>query len=152
MKQLLVCTVALACIATAGCDFVTTTISTGGLSVSDTKMSLAKGGADVSSRKFKKDGPIFVQFTVKGIKQSDDDQVWIQQDLLLVGPDGKEVLKKENMLDMHEKAPKGTNLGNFSNTIDLPNNAVVGQYKVTLSVRDKVSGGTATTNLAFTAE
>lgn len=86
--------------------------------------------------------------TVKGIKQADDSQIWVQQDLAVNGPNGGAVLNKENMVDLHSKAPAGTNQVTFNNDLNLP----VGAYEATISVHDKISGGITKTTLKFTVE
>ena len=131
----------------AGCDNVS--VSKSGLSVVDVRMALSKDGPAVTDRKFKKDERIFVSFTVKGIKQADDDQIWIQQDLAINGPDGKPVFSKENLLDMHSKAVKGANEGTFHNDLVLPDDAPVGAYEAVIKIRDKNSGGTSDTTQKF---
>jgi hypothetical protein len=150
MKKLLPAMLASVLIFIAGCDNVT--VSQGGLSVEDPIMSVSENGPAAADRKFQKGVPIFIKLTVKGIKQADDTQVWVQQDLAVNGPDGKSVLNKENMVDLHSKAPEGTNQVTLNNDLTLPADAPAGAYEATVSVRDKVSGGTTKTTLKFTVE
>lgn len=150
MRKCLAAMLALALLFTAGCDSVT--VSSGGLSVDDVGMALNENRPAVTDRKFQRGVPTFILFTIKGIKQADDDQVWIQQDLAVDGPDGKSVLSKENMLEIHAKADKGSNLAKFNNKLTPPEDAPVGTYKASIKVLDKNSGGRASTTLTFTIE
>ena len=132
----------------AGCT-VTTSVSTGGLGAEELHFATKEGGPEVSDKKFKKGEVVWMEFKVTGFKQADDDNVWVQEDIDVTGPDGKSVLKKENLLDLHQKAPKGANNVSASNNITLPKGSPVGAYNVKISLRDKVGGGSSTVNTAF---
>ena len=150
MKKLLPAMLASVFIFLAGCDNVS--VSKGSLSADDVIMSVSENGPAAADRKFQRGVPIFIKLTVKGIKQADDSQVWVQQDLAVNGPNGGAVLNKENMVDLHSKAPAGTNQVTLNNDLNLPADAPVGAYEATISVRDKISGGTTKTTLKFTVE
>ena len=150
MKKLISALLASVFILTAGCDNVA--VSKGGLSVDDVIMSVSENGPAATGNKFQRGVPIFIKLTVKDIKQADDAQVWVQQDLEVKGPDGAAVLNKENMVDLHSKAPEGTNLVTVKNDLSLPADAPVGAYEASISVRDKISGGTTKTTIKFTVE
>lgn len=150
MKKFVSAVLASAFMFSAGCDNVT--VSKGALSVSDVSMALNQEGPAVADRKFKRGVPTFILFTVTGIKQADDNQVWVQQDLAVEGPDGKTVFSKENMLDLNSKADKGTNQATFNNKLTLPEDALLGAYTASINVRDKISSGTTSTKLKFTLE
>ena len=150
MKKFLSAVLASAFVFSAGCDNVT--VSKGGLSVADVSMALNQEGPAVTERKFKRGVPTFILFTITGIKQADDDQVWVQQDLAVEGPDGKNVFSKENMVDLHSKADKGSNQATFNNKLTLPEDTPLGAYTASIKVRDKISGGTTSTTLKFTLE
>jgi len=135
-----------------GCT-TSSSVSTGGLEAKNMKFSASKDAKDErSDARFKKGETVYVLFDVNGFKQADDDNIWVQQDLDVTGPDGKSVLKKENILDMHEKAPKGADNLNANNEIKLPDAAGPGAYKVTISLRDKIGNGTSTNTTNFTVE
>lgn len=134
-----------------GCT--STSVSTGGLEAKNLKFSGSQDAKDErSDSKFKKGEKVFVLFDIEGFKQADDDNVWVQEDLDVAGPDGKSIMKRENLLELHQKAPKGTNTMNAHNDITLPDAAGPGEYKVTISLRDKVGGGTSTNTTTFTVE
>lgn len=137
----------LALIVATGCT--STSVSTGGLKTENLKFAAAKDGPVKSDRKFKKSEPVWILFDVQGFQQKDDDTVQVQQDLEVTGPDGKSILKKENILDVNQKFPRGTNNLNANNEVTLPKDAPVGDYKAVISLRDKVGGGTATLTESF---
>ena len=61
-------------------------------------------------------------------------------------------MSKENMVELHAMAAKGSNLAKFNNALTLPEDAPLGAYKASIKVRDKNSGGTASTTVTFTVE
>ena len=56
------------------------------------------------------------------------------------------------MLELHAKADKEYNLVKFNNALTLPGDAPLGAYKASIKVRDKNSGGTASTTVTLTVE
>jgi hypothetical protein len=134
-----------------GCSSSTSSSGTG-LRADDLKMAAEKNGANRGDHKFKKGEVVWLQFKVMGFKQADDGNVWVQQDLDVTAPDGKNILHKDNILDFHQVAPKGADSVDASNDITLPPGAPSGEYKVSIALRDKVWGGNATSNFSFTVE
>lgn len=149
LKGFLGATLVIASLFGAGCTGVTTSVSTGGLGTEDLHFATKENGPEVSDKRFKKGEVVWMEFKITGFKQADDDNVWVQEDLDVIGPDGKSILKKENLLDFHEKAPKGAGNVSASNNITLPKDSAPGAYNVKISLRDKVGGGSATVNTGF---
>jgi hypothetical protein len=154
MKQLR--NAALACLAllifiAGGCTFSTSTTTTG-LKADDIEMAAEKAGAARSDHKFKKGETVWLRFNIEGFKQAADNDVWVQQDLDVTAPDGKNILHKDNILDLHQKAEKGASNVTATNEISLPATSAAGEYKVKVTLRDKIGEGTATHNFTFTVE
>ena len=135
-----------------GCQNVTTTVSTGELKADNMKMAASKGGEERSNRTFKKGETVWVSFDIKGFKQADDGNIWVQEDIDVTAPDGKSILHKDNVLDFHQKADKGADNLQANNDITLPQAAGPGSYAVKISLRDKIGSGTSTVNSTFTEE
>lgn len=152
MKQLkgfLGTTLVIASLFGVGCTGVTTSVSTGGLGTEELHFAAKEGGPEVSDKKFKKGDVVWMEFKITGFKQAEDDNVWVQEDIDVTGPDGKSIVKKENLLDLHQKAPKGADNVSASNNISLPKDSLPGAYNVKISLRDKVGGGSSTVNTGF---
>lgn len=75
-----------------------------------------------------------------------------QEDLDVSGPDGKSILHKENILDLHQKTDKGADNVHATNDITLPKPPAAGTYALKITLRDKIGNGTQTNNSTFVVE
>lgn len=133
----------------AGCT-VTTSTSTGSLAVENLRYSsTAEENGVRTDATFKPGETVFVLFDVKGFKTDDKGQVHVQEDLVVKGPDGAELLNKKNILDFTGDPKGGTSL-KLNNDITLPAGVPAGKYGVTINLRDVVSSGTHNLNSSFT--
>lgn len=146
-----ICMIFLGVLLATGCT-VTTTTGTGTLRSDNVKMGTSKDGEDRSDHKFKKGETVWLAFDIKGFKQADDGDVWVQEDLDVTAPDGKSILHKENILDLHQKADKGAANVHATNEISLPKPPVAGTYTLKITLRDKIGNGTQTSNSTFVVE
>ncbi|MEW6279522.1 MAG: hypothetical protein AB1758_12915 [Candidatus Eremiobacterota bacterium] len=135
-----------------GCT-VTTSTSTGGLSVNDFKFS-AEGpdGESRSDAKFKAGETVYTIFEVTGFKQGDDKKVTLEEDLKVTGPDGKAIIEQDGISLLDQSYDQAVDTVSAHNKLTLPESAPSGEYKVTMKLKDKVGGGTTTHNSKFTWE
>jgi hypothetical protein len=132
-----------------GCT-VSTSTSTGSLSVEDLKFSSTKDGSQVrSDATFKPGEVVYILFKVKGFKNDDQGKAHVQEDLIVKGPDGKEVLNQKNLLDFNDK---GGDTLNLDNNLNVPPTFPTGTYSVTIALRDVNGGGTYNHNGSFKLE
>lgn len=80
---------------------------------------------------------LYIIFDVNGYRR-DETKVWLQEDLDVNYPDGSAGLKLENINDFNKEVTQEGPI-RFENSIEIPQNAQVGRYSVTITIRDKLS-------------
>ena len=137
---------AMACV---GC---TITTSSGALTTKNVRFATTEKGETVrSNATFKPGETAWILFDVASFKKDPAGKAHVQEDLVVLGPDGKEVLNKKNLLDFNEDA-KGGDVLNLNNHLDLPAGFPGGSYSITMTIRDVVGNSTTTTNTKMTVE
>ncbi len=135
----------------AGCT-VTTSTSSGGLTVNDFKFGEGAEGPARSDPKFKEGEKVFTLFEVKGFKQGDDKKVVISEALTVTGPDGKEVINAPDISLIDKSYEESVDVVKGHNELTLPDGLPSGKYEVKMKLTDKNGGGVTNHNSSFTWE
>lgn len=139
------------CLALVGCT-VTTSTSSGGLTVNDFKFGEGAEGPTRSEPKFKEGEKVFTLFEVKGFKQGDDKKVVISESLTVTGPDGKEVISAPDISLIDKSYEESVDVVKGHNELTLPDGLPSGKYEVKMKLTDKNGGGVTNHNSSFTWE
>lgn len=81
---------------------------------------------------------LFITFEVEGFKR-EKQNVWVQEDISVTYPDNSVGLKVENFSEYRDKLEEIGPISFDKNFITIPQNALVGRYTITITVRDKLS-------------
>lgn len=130
------------------------------VAVANSKFSETKDGPANIGNIFKETDAIYLYFEIINFEQNKDKTIWVQEDLKVFGPDDKLVewvtsygeIKKfdyVNLVDINKKFEKKISAIPVFNSINLPTNSPVGEYKVIIDVRDKLNGTQAYKELFF---
>lgn len=109
---------------------------------------------------FKDLATIYLSFEVTDFTRKKDGIVWIQEDVQLTGPDGKVLewssslgeVKKfaiQNYLDINKKLTKKIKVIPLSNTLTLPSGLASGEYKLLVTIRDKIGQSQVAKEIIF---
>ncbi len=124
---------------------------TGTLKLENVRFAEGKEGPEVPDATFVLGQPIYVLFQIKGFSTDTSGMLKVQEDLLVTGPDGSEVLDKKNVLDLNLDAAGGDSL-TANNEITLHDDAKAGDYRVTLLVHDRISGSDLEQEVKFSVQ
>ena len=115
--------------------------STSASTISIQKFRLAGGEKKPTERKqkFKVKESIWILFDVVGLTQKENGEIWIEQDLEVVDPTGRPVLRKPRIIDFHNRLKKQITRLPLNNTINLPAKEQRGIYKIKINVRDNLA-------------
>ncbi len=134
-----------------GCT-VSTSTSSGGLTVNDFKFGEGPEGPARSDPKFKQGEKVFTLFEVKGCKQGDDKKVVISEALIVTGPDGKEVINAPDISLIDKAYEESVDVVSGHNELTLPDGLPSGKYEVKMKLTDKNGGGVTNHNSSFSWE
>jgi hypothetical protein len=116
-------------------------ITSYGLSAKDLVISHEKDGPAGESRTFYPGDKIYIKFSLSDYKLDSDGNLWIQEDLAMIDPNGESVLKRQNLIDDRVPPPDGAKSIPVDNTITLFDTAQPGKHTIEINVRDKIGGG-----------
>lgn len=137
-----------------GCEVETSTSF--GLDVQDSILAKDVGGTwePMDGNTFQRGDVVgIVLLNVQGFEEGEDGLNEMELDIKVTGPDGEVVLEKQNMLEEAghvnlENNVAKTPVGSFTTTPDLE----PGQYRMKVTIRDEVGGGSASKSKTFALE
>ncbi|NOZ86274.1 MAG: hypothetical protein GXP49_08395 [Deltaproteobacteria bacterium] len=109
-----------------------------GLSIEDVTFKAGIAARERPGRNFKAGELIWVSFTVKGFGH--DEIVWLEQDLEVVGPNGKIVYKQPNASRFKVSWDEEMDQAFIRNNIKLSPGSPKGEYKAVIIIRDRITG------------
>ena len=82
---------------------------------------------------------VFLRFEVGGAAVSDQQMIWLQQDLELLGPDGQRVFMRKNISGIKQKVSVEIDWVTLNNAAKLQQGLETGTYKLVIHLRDKIA-------------
>jgi len=83
---------------------------------------------------------VFLRFEVGGAAISAKRQIWLQQDLELLGPDGQRVFMRKNISGIKQKVSVEIDWITLNNAAKLQQGLETGTYKLVIHLRDRIAG------------
>ncbi|MBI4896168.1 MAG: hypothetical protein HY832_01335 [Candidatus Aenigmarchaeota archaeon] len=145
----------LVVVAIAGCTSSVQTGTSVGLTIEDSFLALQDAQGTlilVEGNTFTRGQSVnFVFMNVGEFEKGSDGKNWFDIDLAVTGPDGKSVLSQQGMLGENGHIALDGNVAaspyaGFPTTASMP----TGTYQVTMIIKDKVGGTSATKSTTFT--
>jgi len=116
----------------------------GELTIRDPQLNTGPRGGPRGDNVYKPGQVVHLAFEVGGAAVRKDRMLWIQQDLAVQGPDGAEVFRRNNISGVKQRVKVEVDWITLNNQVKVRRDWPGGNYRLTIFLRDRVAGTTAT--------